>query len=202
MAITNKAEIRAYFETHNQTPKEVAARFGISYRTLAHWIKSESWERARALQGVKAEVVRDELLQKSLGSVLDTGANKIKRQIRANLGSLAGELDAMILNNLLDSSTDEILLQAMSSKFIQSNIALSTIIAKNELMVLMQDKGGSGDPMVIACAEKVAKMFADMQTLLYGKEPAITKIEARENTLESMSEQELLALIAQGEGRA
>ena len=202
MAITNKAEIRAYFETHNQTPKEVAARFGISYRTLAHWIKSESWERARALQGVKAEVVRDELLQKSLGSVLDTGANKIKRQIRANLGSLAGELDSMILNNLLDSSTDEILLQAMSSKFIQSNIALSTIIAKNELMVLMQDKGGSGDPMVIACAEKVAKMFADMQTLLYGKEPAITKIEARENTLESMSEQELLALIAQGEGRA
>lgn len=202
MAITNKAEIRAYFETHNQTPKEVSARFGISYRTLAHWIKSESWERARALQGVKAEVVRDELLQKSLGSVLDTGANKIKRQIRANLGSLAGELDQMILNNLLDSSTDEILLQAMSSKFIQSNIALSTIIAKNELMVLMQDKGGSGDPMVIACAEKVAKMFADMQTLLYGKEPAITKIEARENTLESMSEQELLALIAQGEGRA
>ena len=195
-------KIRAYFETHNQTPKEVAARFCISYRTLAHWIKSESWERARALQGVKAEVVRDELLQKSLGSVLDTGANKIKRQIRANLGSLAGELDQMILNNLLDSSTDEILLQAMSSKFIQSNIALSTIIAKNELMVLMQAKGGSGDPMVIACAEKVAKMFADMQTLLYGKEPAITKIEARENTLESMSEQELLALIAQGEGRA
>lgn len=199
MAIANKAEIRAYFETHSKSPKEVAAHFGISYRTLAHWIKNESWERARALQGVKAEVVRDELLQKSLGSVIDAGACKIKRQIRANLGTLAGELDEMILNNLLNSSTDEILLQAMSSKFIQSNVALSTIIAKNELMALMQVKGGSGDPMVIACAEKVAKMFADMQVLLYGKEPAITKLEARENTLESMSEQELLALIAQGE---
>lgn len=199
MAIANKAEIRAYFETHNESPKEVASHFGISYRTLAHWIKNESWERARALQGVRAEVVRDELLQKNLGSVMQTGASKIKRQIRANLGSLAGELDEMILNNLLDSSTDEILLQAMSSKFIQSNVALSTMIAKNELMALMQVKGGSGDPMVIACAEKVAKMFADMQVLLYGKEPAITKLEARQNSLESMSEQELLALIAQGE---
>lgn len=198
MAIANKAEIRAYFETHNESPKAVASHFGISYRTLAHWIKSESWERARALQGVRAEVVRDELLQKNLGGVLQTGACKIKRQIRANLGTLAGELDEMILNNLLDSSTDEILLQAMSSKFIQSNIALSTIIAKNELMALMQVKGGAGDPMVIACAEKVAKMFADMQVLLYGKEPAITKLEARQNSLESMSEQELLALIAQG----
>lgn len=199
MAIANKAEIRAYFETHNESPKEVASHFGISYRTLAHWIKNEGWERARALQGVRAEVVRDDLLQKNLGSVLDAGASKIKRQIRANLGSLAGELDEMILNNLLDSSTDEILLQAMSSKFIQSNVALSTMIAKNELMALMQVKGGSGDPMVIACAEKVAKMFADMQVLLYGKEPAITKLEARQNSLESMSEQELLALIAQGE---
>ena len=199
MAIANKAEIRAYFETHNESPKEVASHFGISYRTLAHWVKQEGWERARALQGVRAEVVRDELLQKNLGSVMQTGASKIKRQIRANLGSLAGELDEMILNNLLDSSTDEILLQAMSSKFIQSNVALSTMIAKNELMALMQVKGGSGDPMVIACAEKVAKMFADMQVLLYGKEPAITKLEARQNSLESMSEQELLALIAQGE---
>lgn len=199
MAVKNKAEIRAYFETHNESPKEVASHFGISYRTLAHWVKQEGWERARALQGVRAEVVRDELLQKNLGSVMQTGASKIKRQIRANLGSLAGELDEMILNNLLDSSTDEILLQAMSSKFIQSNVALSTMIAKNELMALMQVKGGSGDPMVIACAEKVAKMFADMQVLLYGKEPAITKLEARQNSLESMSEQELLALIAQGE---
>ena len=199
MAIANKAEIRAYFETHNESPKEVASHFGISYRTLAHWVKQEGWERARALQGVRAEVVRDELLQKNLGSVMQTGASKIKRQIRANLGSLAGELDEMILNNLLDSSTDEILLQAMSSKFIQSNVALSTMIAKNELMALMQVKGGSGDPMVIACAEKVAKMFADMQVLLYGKEPAITKLEAWQNSLESMSEQELLALIAQGE---
>lgn len=199
MAIANKAEIRAYFETHNESPKEVASHFGISYRTLAHWVKQEGWERARALQGVRAEVVRDELLQKNLGSVMQTGASKIKRQIRANLGSLAGELDEMILNNLLDSSTDEILLQAMSSKFIQSNVALSTMIAKNELMALMQVKGGSGDPMVIACAEKVAKMFADMQVLLYGKEPAITKLEARQNSLESMSEQELLALIARGE---
>lgn len=198
MAVKNKAEIRAYFETHNESPKDVAAHFGISYRTLAHWVKQESWERARALQGVRAEVVRDELLQKNLGSVIGAGASKIKRQIRANLGTLAGELDEMILNNLLDSSTDEILLQAMSSKFIQSNVALSTMIAKNELMALMQAKGGVGDPMVIACAEKVAKMFADMQVLLYGKEPAITKLEARQNSLESMSEQELLALIAQG----
>lgn len=199
MAIANKAEIRAYFETHNESPKDVAAHFGISYRTLAHWIKNESWERARALQGVRAEVVRDDLLQKHLGSVMHTGASKIKRQIRANLGSIAGEIDEIILNNLLNSSTDEILLQAMSSKFIQSNVALSTMIAKNELMSLVEKKGGTGDPMVIACAEKVAKMFSDMQVLLYGKEPAITKLETRENSLENMSEQELLALIAQGE---
>lgn len=195
MAHINKNEIRVYFETHSQSPKEVAAHFGISYRTLAHWIKNEGWERAKALQGISAEVVRDDLLQKRLGSVIQTGASKIKSNIRANLGALAGELDEMILNNLLDQSTDEILLKAMSSKFIQSNVALSTMIAKNELMQMLQIKGGKGDPMVIACAEKVAKMFAEMQVLLYGKEPAITKLEAMENPIESMSEQELLALI-------
>ena len=41
MAVKNKNEIRVYFETHSQSPKEVAAHFGISYRTLAHWIKND-----------------------------------------------------------------------------------------------------------------------------------------------------------------
>lgn len=195
MAIRNKEEVRVYFETNDRAPKDVAKHFNISYRTLMHWIKEEGWERARARKGVSAEVVRDGMLQRELASTMHAGASRIKSCLRENLGAVAGSVDEMILNNMLEASTDEILLQAMSSKFIQNNIALSTLVAKNELMKLVEKKGGTGDPMVIACAEKVAKMFIDMQACLYGKEPAITKLEGSKNAYEDMSDQELLAII-------
>lgn len=49
-----------------------------------------------------------------------------------------------------------------------------------------------GDPMLIACAEKVNKMFIDMQNALYGKE--IPK-EAVVNEYENLSTEELQKII-------
>lgn len=192
--IKNKQEIKIYYQTHNQSPKAVAQIFNISYRTLMDWIAKEGWEAGSAIKGVSESNLRGELINKEFGSVIAKKSEDIKRSIKANLGDESHKIDAMILNNMLDSSTEELLLQAMTSNFIQKNLALSAVIAKDELMKMLslrqEDKA---EPMIIACAEKYQKMLIDMQNTLFGKEPII-KEEGNAN-LEELSDRELLDLL-------
>ena len=103
----------------------------------------------------------------------------------------------MTLHNVLDSSTNEILLKALGISFLNANIAQSAILAKDELLKyndkrLQSDKP---DPMFIACAEKVAKMFSDLKTSVYGKN--ITIETTQNNNIKDLSTDELLALLDQ-----
>lgn len=169
MAIANKNEIEIFYKTHNLSIKEVASHFGISYRTLAHWVKTYGWVAGGAVESIVE--TNNPIVTKGINEVLDVAKVKIKNQIKQNLGSVVSEVDNIVLDNLLESSTDEILTKTMTLNYIQKNIALSAIIAKDRLMRMASTQDDPKlNPIIIACAEKVAKIFSDMQTSIYGKE--------------------------------
>ena len=201
MAYNNKNEIKLYFESNNDTPKVVAERFKIKYRTLMFWIKSENWERGKYQKAIKTELVADELLQKEHFSIQNATASKIKAQMLENMGAEASKINEACLNAMLEEASDKLLLEAMSVNFIQKNIAQTCLIAKNELLELIaQKKEGKADVMIIAAAEKLQNMFANLQTSIYGKEPPKQVLQVDENTdFSKLSNAELEAIIRQGE---
>lgn len=201
MAVSNKDEVKLYFESNNDTPKVVAERFKIKYRTLMHWIKSEGWERGKYQREIKTELVADELLQKEHFSIQNATASKIKRQILENMGAEASKVNEACLNAMLDETSDKLLLEAMSLNFIQKNIAQTCLIAKNELLQLIEQKqNGKADAMIIAAAEKLQNMFSNLQTTIYGKEPPKQALQVDENTdFSKLTNAELLAIINESE---
>ena len=124
MAIKNKNEIKVYFELNDEPLKEVAKRFKVNYRTLAHWVKTENWQRGKFAENIKCEVVRDELLQKESFNVISANESKIKRELTSLVAAENSGIDALVLKNMIDKKTDEILMQAMGISFINKNIAL------------------------------------------------------------------------------
>ena len=196
MAHKNKDLIKAYYETHNEEAKEVAKRFEIPLRTLNYWILTESWQKASALNGITQEVINKDLVKKEFGTALARESERIKEKIRYNLGDTAFKVDSMILENMLEDSTEKLLLGAMTLNYIQHNIALSTLIARDELLRLKAKSANTDKPdvMVVASAEKVQKMFLDMKNAIFGKD-ALAITNNSEVDFENMSEAELNALL-------
>lgn len=183
MAYNNKDEIKLYFESNNEPIKVVAERFKVRYRTLAHWVKTEKWERGKHLAQITPELITDELLQKEHFSIQSATASKIKRQMLESIGASASKVSEACLNAMLEEASDKLLLEAMSVNFIQKNIAQTCLIAKNELLQLLeQKKDGKADVMIIAAAEKLQNMFSNLQTTIYGKEPPKQVLNVDENT--------------------
>ncbi|TLD83954.1 hypothetical protein LS70_003860 [Helicobacter sp. MIT 11-5569] len=192
---TNKEEVRAYYETHNEELSALSKHFNIPVRTLSFWAKEEGWKKGGAIEGIAVEVLQKDLVKKEFGSVLLKESQNLKEQIRYNLGDTAFKIDSMILENLLDESTEKLLLSAMSLKVIQNNITLTALLAKDELLRLKSrsEEKGMPDPMVVAAAEKVQKMFIDMKTSIFGKE--VLNTQENELDLQNLSDAELNALL-------
>ena len=197
MAIKNKEEIKIYYELNNENPKAVAKHFGIKYRTLMVWIKNEKWQRGKHIQNIEPEIIRNDMLKKQHFSIQSAMSAKIENQMRASLGAEANSINEIILKNMLEKSTDELLLNALGINFIQKNIALAAILAKNELLNLVRLKpDDKAEPLIIASAEKVSKIFADMKEVIYGKEVLNSSTNNKELDLSKLSNAELDALIA------
>ncbi|WP_066387093.1 helix-turn-helix domain-containing protein [Helicobacter himalayensis] len=167
--IANKNEIKAFYLTHNLSIKEVAEHFKVSYRTLAHWVKSEKWEKGGAVKDIPTK--ENPIFKENANKVLNIAQIKLKNEINSKLVDI--ELEDTIRANLLESSVDEILVQVMSLNYIQKNIALSAVIAKDSLLRLQaynqREPKPQNEPLIVACAEKCANLFINMQNALYGK---------------------------------
>lgn len=179
MAIANKSEVEIFYKTHNLSIKEVAKHFKMSYRTLAHWVSVGKWQAGSAIENLQE--AKNPIVSKSVSQVLDIAKVKVKNEIRQNLGEIVSNIDNMVLENLLETSTDEILTKTMSLNFIQKNISLCAIIAKDRLMRLCAQDNPKNDPIIIACAEKVAKLFYDMQVSIHGKDIVNVQVDSVEN---------------------
>lgn len=182
MAVKNKAEIKLYYEMNNEKALEVAKKFNISYRTLAHWIKTEKWQKGKNIKPLMPSIAKDKILNKEFLSVQEAKKAELGQKIKEGLGEEASMVNEIVLNNLIEHSTDKLLLEAMGVNFIQKNIALTALVAKNELMrmVALKDEK-KAEPMLIACAEKVAKIFCELKISLYGKENALLENEEQKD---------------------
>ncbi|MDY2584287.1 hypothetical protein [Helicobacter sp.] len=196
MAHKHKDLIKAYYQTHNEDSKEVAKRFEIPLRTLNYWILTEKWQKASALNGITQEVLSKNLVKKEFGTAIARESQRIKEKIRYNLGDTAFKVDSMLLENMLEDSTQKLLLGAMSLNYIQQNITLFALIARDELLRLKAKSTDMDKPdvMVVASAEKVQKMFLDLKTAIFGKD-ALVSTSDNEVDFENMSEAELNALL-------
>lgn len=195
----NKNEIKLYYQTHNEEAKEVAKKFNIPLRTLSHWISTEKWIKGQAIEGITAEIINNKLINKEFGTAIYKERERIHNKIRHNLGDEVCAVDEMILNNLLQESTEKLLLKAIGLNYIQNNIALSAIIARDELLKLkgLSDLNpNKAEPLVIASAEKVQKTFLDLKNAFYGKDVLISNESVN---LDNLSDEELLRIIQTNE---
>lgn len=199
MALNQKNEAKIYFLSHNESIKEVAKRFNIPYRTFAHWVSSEKWEAGSAIAGISEKHLQKDLVKKEFGSVMQLIAEDTKSQIKRNLGDDAYLIDEMILNNILEDSTDKILTNAINLNYIQKNIALSAVVARNELLKMLKfAKEHQADPTIIAAAERVQKIFLDLKESAFGKNyvPKDNKVTIN---YEELSDEELERILKENE---
>jgi len=79
--LKNKNEIRFFYETHKMAKKDVAAHFGISYRTLAHWIQCEKWVQGKGIDNIENKSIRGEIVKSEFASVLDSAKKKLSARL-------------------------------------------------------------------------------------------------------------------------
>ncbi|CRF40801.1 terminase [Helicobacter ailurogastricus] len=189
-----KAEAKAYYETHDVDFKELAKFFEVSEGTMKKWAQEEGWEPCKARKEVEVEVITDSMLDHSIDTFIGAKKEQIKDSIRERLQD--ADLDPIVLEALLETSSDELLMKAMNLNYINKNILLSAIIAKDELMRMVRYNANNpkGNPVIIAAAEKVAKMFADLKISLFGKEQSTLVAPKPDNDYSKMTTDELLKI--------
>ena len=200
-----KERVRFYYETHFDENKEVAKKFNISYRTLMVWINKENWEKGKGVKKVLESDIKENLIKKEFGTIIDVTSKKIKENVKANLGNTYYDLNELVRSNLLDSLSDELLMKAMGINFLQKNMALGALIAKDELTrMLSLRKDDKANPTLIVCAEKYVNILSTLQKSFYSNSDAslnLNVINVSED-LSKLSEKELLERIEALESKA
>ncbi|TLE06885.1 hypothetical protein [Helicobacter bilis] len=188
-----KREVEIFYKSNHTNAAETSRKFNLPYTTIKKWIEKEGWESGSAIKDI--ETTSKEVVTESFNLVTKTAQNRLKNEIIQNLGESAYNVDSVILNSLMNEASESLLIQAMSLNHINKSLALNASIAKNALMELsISDDGSMQSKMaIIACSEKVSKIFNELKTSLYGKEITITQ--NAKSDLTEMSDGELLELI-------
>lgn len=189
-----KAAVEIFYKSNNTTAKEVSKKFNIPYTTIKTWIDNEKWESGSAIKDI--ETTQQEVVTNNFTLVTNTAQNNIKKEITQNLGSISYEVDRVVLESLLNESSESLLLQAMGLNHINKSLALNAAIAKNALLELSlnNDHSTQNNMAIIACSEKVSKIFNDLKVSLYGKDATTSNQEI--TNYEELSDTELQALLA------
>lgn len=195
-----KAKVRLFYETHDIGIKELSKEFDLQYRTVLNWVKKEKWQRAKGLKDILQSEIKKELVKKEFGTVIDATSNKIKEKIANNLGESLYDVSEIVRKNTLDSVSDEILLKAMGVSFLQKNMALGALIAKDELLRMIElRQANRSDPVIIACAEKFVSILQNLQKSFYSEKESYLKLNSLNDEsleFEKLSESEILELLA------
>lgn len=195
-----RAKVRLYYETHDIGVKELSKHFSLQYRTVLNWVKKEKWQRAKGLKDVFEADIKKSLVKKEFGTILDSTSKKIQEKLISNLGESLYDVDELVRKNTLESVSDELLLKAMGVSFLQKNMTLGALIAKDELLrMLSLRQEHRADPMLIACAEKYVGILQSLQKSFYSEKESFLKLNALNDSaieLENLSENEILELLA------
>lgn len=192
-----KKEIEIFFKSNNTNLADTARKFGIPYSTLKGWAKDGQWEAGVACKDLQTK--NEEIVKENFNIITRKAQDRIKQEIIDNLGAVAYDVDNIVLNSLMQEASEAALIQAMSLNHINKSLALNASIAKNALLELNATSDGSmqSKMAIIACSEKVSKIFGDLKTSLYGSEIKITQ--NVNNDLSEASDAELLEIINKDE---
>lgn len=162
-----KAKVRTYFETHNDSVRDVARMHKVNEQTLHSWIKNEKWEKNS--RGVDVSKVEDDLLNDAVSSKLDTAKMAIANQLKRNFNSSGVMFDELEIK----LATEEVLLKASSLRFLQATQLEAGLVAKREMENTLY-KAELGDKnaqnKVLYHAEKVVSIFGELQRNIHGKD--------------------------------
>lgn len=190
----NKIKARTFYETHLTSVKDLAQQFNISEKTLYYWIKKENWQQA----SINIDVENNELVQDAILSKIDAAKQNIKKELVAKFD----EKKCLFDESVIDTTSDEILLKAMSVKMLDKTMIEMLYISKQAAISLakhshtLKEKKEliSATTQVVSCAESVKKS-------IHGKEVPNIAIQLNTNnilsaeTLTSLSDDELRKMI-------
>ena len=192
-----KKQVEIFYKTNNTNIANTAKRFNIPYTTIKTWVDNEGWQSGEAIKDI--ETTAKEVVTNNFNIVTKHAKEDIKKEIENNLGALSYDIDKIVLDSLINESSEAILIQAMSLNHINKSLALNASIAKNALLNLNATNDGSiqHNAAIVACSEKVSKIFLDLKESLYGKDIKMANTQTIE--YDEMSEAELRELLKQSE---
>ena len=195
--LSKKKEVEIFFKTNNTTIAQTAKRFNIPYTTIKTWVDNEKWQSGSAIENIST--TNNEIIKENFNIITHKAQDNIKQEIISNLGTLSYDIDKIVLDSLINESSEAILIQAMSLNHINKSLALNASIAKNALLNLNATNDGSiqHNAAIVACSEKVSKIFLDLKESLYGKDIKMANTQTIE--YDEMSEAELRELLKQSE---
>ena len=158
-----KKQVEIFYKTNKATVTQVSQRFNIPYTTIQTWIKNENWKCGEAIQNI--DTTKKEVVTRNFDIVTKTAKDNIKQEIEQNLGENAYNIDKVILDSLLNESSETLLLQAMSLNHINKTLAINAMIAKKAILDLQaRDVNTESHKLaLIASSEKVNKIFIDLK---------------------------------------
>ncbi|GAA7263467.1 hypothetical protein Kyoto98A_03480 [Helicobacter pylori] len=193
----NKAvlkEIRAMYETHGMSISALSKKYGVSVSLIRKFKMRDKWKKRRISNEVST-MLRNELTMDKMGFFLDTKKQELKDNLKKSLEHL--DLDPVVMEVIAETSSDELILNAMNTAYIKKQILFCAIVARDELIKMIKKAGDKvkDNINIIVAAEKVSKLFIDAGVSLFGKE-RIQAIEvANNNNAAQMNMDDLLALV-------
>ncbi|GAA9287849.1 hypothetical protein HpHA233_10930 [Helicobacter pylori] len=192
----NKAalqEIRAMYETHGMSINELSKKYGVSVGLIRKLKLRDKWEKKRIINEVSA-VLHDKLTTDKMSLFLDTKKEEVKKALKESLENL--NLDAVVVEAIAETSSDELILKAMNTAYIKKQILFCAIVARGELIKMIKRAGDKvkDNINIIAAAEKVSKLFIDAGVSLFGKEQIQVIETNNNNNLSQMNMRDLIML--------
>lgn len=195
-----KIQVKAYFESHMDAPKEVAKRFEVKERTMRHWVETEGWKMGFYLKGKKLQEVKKEIATEKVREIFAEAKEKFTEEIKAELvaSKRKGELDSLLEDEFIGEVSDNLIYSAMTEGYLNKELSTTMLIARN---IFHQNVAiNPANPANMMLAKDYAGMVRDFKKSLYNNEPSnVINIHnvgtIKQDDLSSMSDDDLRRLI-------
>lgn len=171
-----KIQARTYYETHLCNVKDVAKEFNISEKTLYYWIKNEDWKQG----SVSVNVDSNELVQGAIMSQIDAAKQNVKNELIAQFENKKCLFD----ESIIDTTSDEILLIAMSSKMIDKTLVEYMYMSKASAVKLYKHATSLKEQKEVINALATATSIAEsVKKSIHGKDVPSIAIQLNNNNV-------------------
>lgn len=166
-----KKDVKAYYETHMDDPKEVSSRFDVPVRTLRSWIKEEQWQMGYYITGKTLGNVKKEIAKNEVAKAMDVVKSEVVKEVRKELEAQArkGELDYLLDDEYIGNVSANLVFDAMSEGYMDEEMIKTMLIARNifHTNVSLNAK----NPANMNLASQYMTMVMNAKKSIHGTEP-------------------------------